>query len=463
MTVFIIAIVVIGYLLIATESLTDVNKAAVAMFAGAVGWVLYICYGTDYVMQVHADEYATFLDGAEATSVTVKEFIAQHIFLKYVGRAAEVVLFLLSTMTIVEILSNNGCFDFLTQLLKTRRSRKMLWTLSLMTFLLSANLDNLTTTVMMLTIMHKMIPARRQRMILGSAIVIAANCGGALTVIGDTTGLVLWNKGAVTATNFSMSLLVPCLCAWLIPTWWLGRMLPERIDTEWHAMPYRGDDTNLNVWQRFLMLVVGIGGLWFIPTFHDITKLSPFLGAGCVLAVLWIVNEAFNHKLMRSEQMAQRRMPVILRYGSLQLMLFVMGILLAVGAVEETGALSAASAWLKTHADNVWLMGLCAGAMSLVVDSFATAVSWFSFFDAEEWVPQTVSDYGPAFAQNGIFWKIIAYCTAVGGTILPVGSASGLALVKMERLHVGWYFAHVGWKVLLSGLVGLAVFWLMFS
>ena len=120
---------------------------------------------------------------------------------------------------------------------------------------------------------------------------IAANCGGVLTVIGDPEGLVLWNMGAVTATSYSASLALPCLIAWILPTWWIGRSLPERMEVDSVVMPYRGDDTNLNVWQRLLMLVVGIGGLWFIPTFHNITKLSPFLGALCVLSIVWVVNE----------------------------------------------------------------------------------------------------------------------------------------------------------------------------
>ena len=294
MTLIIIAILLIGYVLIATSSITHINKAASAVFAGTVGWVLYICWGTDYVMAQHPDDYINWLAGANATSVAVKEYIAGNIFLNYVGKGAEIVLFLLATMIIVEILNNNGCFDFLTQIMRTRHSRKLLWLMTAITFLISANLDNITTTTMMLMIMHDIVPARRQRMIYGSAIVVAANSGGALTVIGDPTGLVLWTNELVTATNFSMALIIPCLICWIVPTLWLSRMLPERIDSQWRTMPYRGDDTNLKIWQRLVMLIVGIGGLWFIPTFHNITKLSPFLGALCVLSVLWIVNEVMT-------------------------------------------------------------------------------------------------------------------------------------------------------------------------
>ena len=155
MTLVIVVILLIAYVLIATELLTKVNKAAVAVFAGTVGWILYICYGTDFVMSQHPNDYFDFLSGAVPTSSVVKEYIAQDVFLKYVGRGAEIVLFLLATMTIVEILHNNGCFDFVSQLLKTRRSRRLLWALSIITFIISANLDNLTTTVMMLTVMRR--------------------------------------------------------------------------------------------------------------------------------------------------------------------------------------------------------------------------------------------------------------------------------------------------------------------
>ena len=447
MTLIIVAIILLSFLLIATEKFTNVNKAAIAIFAGTVGWVLYICYGTDFVMSQHYGEYSDFLNSATSTSVVVKQFIAKRIFLPYVGEAAEIVLFLLSTMTIVEILNNNGCFDFLSQLLKTRNSKRMLWSLGIITFLISANLDNLTTTVMMLTMMHEIVPSRRHRMIFGSAIVIAANAGGALTVIGNPEGLVLWNIGAVSATNFSMSLILPCIIAWALPTWMLGRMLPSRLDTEWVVMPYRGDDTNLNTWQRLLMLFVGIGGLWFIPTFHNITKLSPFLGALCVLSVLWVVNEICNHKLMNADQMIQRRTPRVLQYGVIQMMLYVMGVMLALGVVKETGAMKLLWEFLQHNINSVWVYGIIAGVISSVLDTFATAMSFIQ-------IKQTVE-------MNDIYYKVIAFCVMCGGNILAVGSMSGIALLKMERMHIGWFFRNVGWKCMLGTVVGFGVFVLM--
>lgn len=454
MTLIIAAILVFAYLLISTEHITGVSRAAVAIFAGTLGWMLYIAYGSDFVLSQHHDEYLKFLDGAQSSSVLVKEYIAGNIFIKYVGRAAEVVLFLLATMSIVKILNNNGCFDFIAQLMKTRSSRRLLWTFAVVTFAISANLDNLTTTIMMLVVVHKVLPNRKQRMIFGSAVVLAANTGGALTVIGDPIGVVLWNRGAVTATSYSMAMALPCLVAWVLPTWLLGRLLPDRVDTEWISMPYRGDDTRLNVWQRLAMLLVGIGGLWFIPSFHSITKLSPFLGALCVLAVLWIVNEVFNHKLLRAEQMSPRRTLQVFEYRAIQQILFIMGLMLLLGVVAESGIAGSLAEWMAANVNNIWTLGAMTGAVSTVLDNFTTAATMVSLFDVQAAVATgSMAD----FAQNGIFWNIVAYTSAVGGNILAFGCSSGLALILSERMHVGWYFKHVGWRALAGFVAGYAV------
>lgn len=460
MTLVIVTILLIGYFLIATEKYTNVNKAAVAIFVGTFGWILYICYGTDYVMSQHARDYMLFLDGAQPSSVLVKQFIAQNIFLKYVGKASEIVLFLLATMTIVEILQNNGCFDFISQLLRTRSSKKMLWTISIITFVISANLDNLTTTVMMLTIMHGIVSRQRQRMIFGSAIVLSANCGGALTVIGSPTGLLLWNIGAVTATNFSMSLAIPCLVAWIVPVAWLGMSLPTRIETEWITLPYRGEDTCLKVWQRVLMLFVGIGGLWFIPTFHNITKLSPFLGALCVLAVLWIVNEVVNRKLLNADQMILRRTPRVLQYGVIQMILLVLGIMLAVGAVKETGATTELARFMDAHFDNIFAVGMMTQMVSTVLDNFTTSASMVSLHDASlSALPAAAG--AMQYMQNGAYWKIVAFAAGIGGNVLCIGSLSGLALMKMERMRLAWYLRLVGWKAFVGATLGLVLLYFM--
>ncbi len=463
MTVVIVAILILGFILIATGHITNVNRAAVAIFMAAVGWVLYICYGSDFVFAQHPREYSNFLSGIAPNAESVKLFISQNIFLTYVGRGAEIVLFLLSTMSIVEILNNNGCFDFLTELLQTRNSKKMLWTIVLITFVLSANLDNLTTTTMMLVVMRKIIANRHQRMIYGCAIVVAANCGGALTVIGEPTGLLLWNIGAVDASDLSASLALPCLISCLLPVCWLARKLPETVEIQNFVMPYRGDDTNLNRWQRMVMLLLGIGGLWFIPTFHSITKLSPFLGALCVLSLLWIVNEIFNRKLSNVDKMIQKRIPRALQYGMIQMILFVLGVMFALAVVEETGALSLLSQFVDDTIHNVWIIGAIAAMLSSVLDTFATSLSFISLNDVESLHSISISidpDYLEAFARNGIYWKIIAYSSAMGGNFLLFSSISGLALMKMERIHVGWFFKNVGWTCIIAWAIGMSFIWL---
>jgi Na+/H+ antiporter NhaD/arsenite permease-like protein len=412
---------------------------------------------------MHPDDYLAFLNGAEPTSDAVKYFIHDNVFLYYVGRAASIVMFLLATMSIIEILNNNGCFDFIQKWIRTRNPKRLLWTITFVTFVISANLDNLTTATMMLVIMHGIVQNRRQRMLIGSAIVIAANCGGCFTVIGDPTGLLLWGDGAVTATYFSSYMALPAILAWVIPTIFINRALPERLDTQWSPLPYRGDDTNLSPWQRVVMLFVGIGGLWFIPTFHNITKLSPFLGALCVLSVLWVVNEAFNHKLMNADQMSQRFIPRALQYGSLQQILFVMGIMLGMGVVTETGVFPDVARWMDDTIHNVWILGVVSGFLSAVVDTFTIAISDISLYpvvEAARLEQAADAAYLSQFTRNGSYWMIVAYTTAVGGCLLSVGSVSGLALMKMEHLRLGWYLRNLTLKVLAGWVVGLVVLWL---
>ncbi len=450
MTLIIVLMFVAAYLLIATGHFTGVNKAAIAMFLGTAGWVVYVCYGTDFVMQQHPADYLEYLSGRTPNSETVKYFICENVFLKYVGKAAAIVMFLLATMSIIELLNNNGCFDFISEWIRTRNSKRLLWTITLATFIISANLDNLTTTTMMLVIMNNVLQSGRQRMLVGSAIVLAATCGGCFTVIGDPVGLILWGDGVVTASHFSAYMLLPALIAWIVPTMLINRELPDRLDTEWIASPYRGDDTRLNRWQRLVMLFVGIGGLWFIPTFHNITKLSPFLGALCVLSVLWLVNEAFNRRLMNADQMAQRRIPRALQYGTIQQILFVMGIMMGMGVMLETGVLGDIGIWLAETFHNNWLLGIGAGLLSAVADSFTVGLNHIMLYPLAE---------SGEMAVNGAYWMIMVFSTAVGGCLLCVGSVSGVALMKMEHVRLGWYLRHLSSKVAVGWLLGLAVLW----
>jgi Na+/H+ antiporter NhaD/arsenite permease-like protein len=202
------------------------------------------------------------------------------------------------------------------------------------------------------------------------------------------------------------------------------------------------------------MLILGIGGLWFIPTFRDITHLSPFLGALCVLSVLWVVNEAFNRKLMEADQMAQRRIPRALQYGAIQQLLFVMGIMLAMGVMTETGVLGDIASGIFTIFDgNIWVIAFMSGLLSSIVDTFTVAITNISFFPVSEGL----------FGTNGIYWLLIAFCTAIGGCLLLFGSTSGIALMKTEQIGLTWYLRHVTPKIFAGFLVGLIVLYIEYS
>jgi Na+/H+ antiporter NhaD/arsenite permease-like protein len=211
------------------------------------------------------------------------------------------------------------------------------------------------------------------------------------------------------------------------------------------------------------MLFVGIGGLWFIPTFHNITKLSPFLGALCVLSVLWVVNEVMNRKLMKADQMSSRSVPRATQYGSLQQILFVMGIMLGMGVVTETGVFADVAEWLDDNVHDIWILGMVSGLLSGLVDTFTIAVSDISLYpvlSSEHLSMVADSSYMSQFAVNGAYWKVVAFSTAVGGCLLSVGSVSGLALMKMEHVRLSWYMKNISLKVLAGWLTGLVVLWL---
>lgn len=450
MTIAIVVVILLGYLFIATEHITHVNKALVAIFCGTVGWVLFMCTGTSFINAVHAEEYQTFLDGMSHSVLLSKEFISEHIFLRYVGQVGELVLYLLATMSIVEVLTNNECFSFVESLLRRRNTGQMLWLTVLLTFLLSACIDNLTVTVLMLMILRKIIRNTKQRMYIGSAIVIAASCGGCWTVIGDVTSLMVWAKGAVTATNFSAALVIPSIVATVIPTFLIQKKLPDHLDLDRPAYSFRGDDSILLWWQKGLLLFFGIGGLWFVPSFHRITLLPPFLGALCCLGVVWVLNEIINSNRIRTEQPQSISLGRKLQYEVLQVIMYCVGLCLCVDVLVEIGAMRMAAGWLDENIHNIYVASVFMGVLSSVLDNIALVMAGINIYSV---LPQeTVQEgYLQSFVQNGQYWHLIALCGNVGGCLLPIGSVAGFALMKAESVTVWWYlrritlFAFFGW------------------
>lgn len=434
MTIVIVILMLLAYLLIASEHVTHVNKATTAMFAGVVGWILYLCSGVDQQAAVH-----------DAFTVHSAYFCS-------------IVLYLLSTMAIVEVLSDNGCFDFISDFLRTRSKRRFLWGAVLITFLLSANLDNLTTVVLMLTVMKHLLSNRRQRLYVGAAIVVAASCGGCFTVIGDVTSLMIWTKGAVTPTAFAQAMLLPALVATAIPTLLISYDLPDTLDISRRHIVFRGDDSSMPLWQRITMLVLGIGGLWFVPTFHRLTLLPPFLGSLCVLGVIWVLNEVFNRSSLRTEQPltlpgSDRR----LQYEVLQVIMFFIGVALAVSALVEIGAMQAVGHWIDHNIHDIYVFSIFTGVLSAVLDNICLVLSAVSIYDV---LPngQPLTPYQQFFTQNGQYWHLIVISACVGGCLLPIGNTAGYAWLKSEDTGIWWYFRKISGKVLLGWIAALITY-----
>lgn len=457
MAIAIVAFLILGLFIIATEKVNRMNKAAVAMFVGVLCWILYLSNGALFVINEHPVDFLSYISNDNLSSTSVKEFIATSVFLKYIVSSAEIVLFLLGTMTIIEVLDNNGCFDFISEWLRTKSPQRYMWLLAGITFIISANLNNISTICMMLSIMHTMISSHRLRMIYGAVIVIAANCGGAFTVIGDITSLSLWVNKLVTPTAYSSALILPTLGMLITSLFLISRKLPSRLEMTRMVLPYRGDDTILTRWQRLLLLFVGIGGLWFIPTFHRITELPPLVGSLCVLSLLWIVNELCNRSLLGSDQMVRKRMPIALQYANIQNMLFFIGIILALGAVKETGILQNLYAWIITNLENGYCIGILMGGLSAIFNNVTMVLSGISVFSDQH----LVNNISMLSTPNGYFWPLLSYTTAMGGTLLIIGTMGGFLLMRMEEVTLKWYIRHISGKVLAGMLVGLLIFYLI--
>ena len=455
MAIFLLVILVVSLLIIATESVNHINKAAIAMFGGVCCWLLYIVQGTIFISNEHPIEFLTYISSNEISANSVKSFISEHIFVKYIAQCANIVLFLLATTCIVEVLSSNGCFDFIAEWMRTRNPKKLLWTLASITFIISANLDNLATVVLLLSIIHPLLQDRKVRRVYCSVIILAANLGGVIAVISDMTCLKLWSDGLIQPTAYFSTLILPALTALSIILYLFYRNLPRRIEFATTTLPYRGDDTILNRSQRLLMLFVGIGGLWFIPTFHRITLLPPFVGALCVLALLWIVNELCNRQLLRSDKMTQRRLPLALQYANIQNILYYIGLILMFGALTESGILKDIYNYLITHIDNIYIISLITTFISSILGNVPTLLGSSALFNQ----PSLVNT--PECMQaGGVFWSLLSYTTAWGGSLLSTGTIAGILLMRMEGVSFKWYFKNVTPKVLIGfsfGFILLAI------
>lgn len=455
MTLIIVAVLFVGFVLMSTEQMHHINRATVAMVCGVIAWVIYLLNGESFVLLMHGDEYKEFLDGGTSTADSLKYFVAENVITKYIAEACSVILFLIATNTIVEVLHNNGVFDSLIDWLRMRNSRVFLWVVSLLTFTISANVDNLTTVVLMMSIISQVVRNHHQRVIYACTIMVAACLGGCFTAIGDITSVMLWVRGAITPSAYAAGLFLPAFASLCVFNVLIGMKLRGRVEIYSALSRYDGDDSYLMAWQKVLLLIVGIAGLWFIPSFHYITKLPPFLGSLSVLALIWAVEGLCNLERDGNVIMVQRHYFRNTEFIGMRIILYFIGISLGVGAFAECGALDYVGNWLEENIDNVYIYGVAVGALSSVMDNVPLMMAGMNLFQVD-----TVADSASEFVQNGIYWQLLSFCCACGGSLLFVGSLAGQAVLEVENIRFKWYIRHYLWRALVAWLVGLGVFWL---
>lgn len=437
MTLSIVVIFCIGYLFIAIESVTKINKAAIALLMMVVTWTLFM---------LSPDSYLPEAVGSQSANV-VNELIERHL-----GSTATTLFFLMGAMTIVELVDQNGGFNFVRDVMHTHSKRGLLWRISFMTFFLSAILDNLTTAIVMIMILRKLIDDPRERMVYASLVIIAANSGGAFSPIGDVTTIMLWNKGFITALHLISKLLIPSVISIAIPAYILSLSLKGRLtSTLGRAQAVQASD--LTARQRKVIFFLGVGGLLFVPVFKSITELPPFVGIMLVLGVLWTLTEVFYAHLKNDEEEGgmQKRVSQMLSRIDMSTILFFLGILMAVDCLETIGVLSGLGQWLHDAFDgNNYLIASIIGVLSSIVDNVPLVAGCMGMYPVA-----SVGD----MAVDGIFWQMLAYCAGVGGSILIIGSAAGVVVMGLEKITFGWYMRHVSWVAFLGYIAGIVCYW----
>lgn len=431
---FIIVAFVAGYLCIALESLTKINKAAIALLMCVVCWTLLMVSPGAYYPDVASDGVLHH----------ISEVIEHHL-----GDAAGTLFFLMGAMTIVEIVDSNGGFNFVRDIMKTRSKRKLLWRVAIATFFLSAILDNLTTSIVMIMVLRKLVQSREERLIYAALIIISANSGGAFSPIGDVTTIMLWIKGVITTQGILTEIFIPSLVSMLVPAFILQYSLSGKFDKEQNLVT--AEISQFTKVQRNIIFWLGVGGLVFVPIFKSITHLPPFMGILLVLGVLWTVTEIFHHNTSEDDTMAKRVSDLLSRID-LSTIMFFLGILMAVAVLQEIGVLTALGTGLnEVFVGNYYVINGIIGVLSSIVDNVPLVAGCMGMYP--------VAETG-AMAIDGIFWQLLAYCAGVGGSMLIIGSAAGVVVMGLEKITFGWYLKRITWIAFVGYLAGILTYWL---
>jgi len=430
---------VLGYAAIALESFTRVNKAAIALLMFVICWTLFAIAPEEFVTGVAPGQMMSAINN-----------IIQH----HLGDTATTLFFLMGAMTIVEVVDQNGGFNFVRDLLRTTSKRTLLWRIAILAFVLSAILDNLTTSIVMVMLLRKLVREQKDRLIYASLIVIAANSGGAFSPIGDVTTIMLWNGGMVTATGVITELFLPSLVSMVIPALILQRRLRGQL-----VMPEGKADAvadELTTREKRIVFFLGVGGLIFVPIFHGLTGLPPFVGMLLALGIVWLTTELFyGNKRNRNKEGIKKRVSRLLGRIDMSTIMFFLGILMAVACLQEIHVLTAMGQWLnEASGGNHYLVTGIIGVLSSIVDNVPLVAGCMGMYP--------IAPTGD-MAVDGIFWQLLAYCAGVGGSMLIIGSAAGVVAMGIERITFGWYMRNITLVAFVGYLAGIVTYWVLDS
>ena len=431
----IIIIFLLGYTAIIFENSIKINKAAIALITGVLCWTLYALSGVD--------------------PQTV-----EHQLIKTFAESAQILFFLLGAMALVEVVDAHDGFDVLVSRVKTRKKLPLLWIIGLVSFFLSAVLDNLTTTIVMISFIRKLVNEREERLLLCGIIVIAANAGGAWSPIGDVTTTMLWIGGQVTTGSLMTHVFLPSLACLVVPLLLVspqfkGVLTPmnNKEDISVLAISEGGfriseavmPTSNVSEGHKTIVFLVGLGGLIFVPVFKTITHLPPFMGMLLSLGFVWAITE-WMHAGKDEEEKDALSVKRALERTDTPSILFFVGILLAVGVLETTGILRGCAEFLAQSIGNQTIIAMVIGAFSAIVDNVPLVAASMGMYSLEQFPP------------DDAFWHFIAYCAGTGGSMLIIGSAAGVAAMGMEKIEFFWYLKRIGWLAAAGYLAGCAVF-----
>lgn len=424
MSIVILVIFLVGYLLITLEHAVRINKAAFALITGVVCWGIYLLG-----------------EGASAH--------AGHALKEQVSEIAEILFFLIGAMTIVELIDLHGGFDILTAKIRTRKKVALLWVVAGLSFFLSAILDNLTTAIVMTSVVGKLMDDRKDRLWFVGMIVIASNAGGAWSPLGDVTTTMLWVQHKVTADAVVLNLIVPSLVCLLVPLGLMSFLLKGRIEAPTNSDQSETIGVPNN--HRFLVLIVGLLCLFLVPVFKVMLHLPPFMGMMLSLGMIWVFTEVLHGKRFNNSQRKLSPTEALERIDTPSL-LFFLGILLAVGALQVTGQLADLAEWLDRSVPNRNAAVVMIGLLSAVIDNVPMVAGALEMYPIDQF---------PELGENASFWHFLAYCAGTGGSILIIGSAAGVAVMGIEKVEFFWYVKRISLLALLGYAAGAGVFLLM--